>query len=190
MSIFLKKQRVYFGGFLRLLLSKLISSNSFNINTIDKDGLLSAEEIEKANDEILPLRLVIIALLLNKISKFGNKNFSSNEIGEALGLALGLAYKDTGSANNVAMELTQRQIDKFGEYFNKLMAISKKDIAEKGPYFFVAFQYPKFILGENLDLIIEKNRLKDFLLFEAAKQIYENEKKYIPKILREFIFLD
>lgn len=190
MGLFSPKQEIYLGGFVRLLLKEMISSKSLDIATINEGSLLSEKEVEKANEEILPLRLTLLSLLLNKIGKFGKQDFSSEEIGKTIGVALGLAYQDSGSSKSVASELAGRALDRIGNYYDNLMKVDEKEVEGEGPYFFVVNQYPNLILGKKLDPMNEKNREKRFVLFDAAKQVYRNDEKNLPKLIDQFKFLD
>jgi len=189
-SIFQKKQSIHFEAFLRLLISKLLTATKLNIESIDEAKILSKDEIKIANEEIIPFRLVVLSLLLSNIGKYGKKHYSSEEINKSLVIALRLAYQDIGLSKNDALITMQKQVDRMSQYFVGISTISEEEIKEKGTYFFITVQYPQFVLKEKIDFSREDDRNKNFILFDVAKQVYCNDEKHIPKLVKEFKFIE
>lgn len=190
MSIFKKKDKVYLGAFLRLIIKQLIDSKTLDIKTIDEESFLSNKEVEHANAEILDLRFAILAMKLTEKGKFGKKQFSSEEIGHTFSIALALAFQDTGKNKEEALSAAEPHIEAFLEYYKYLEQINEKELAEKGPYFFLIRCYEKKVLGKMPHPLNKQYQDKSFVVFHAGKQVFENDNKGFPALIKEFYFLD
>lgn len=188
MSLFQKKQEIKFGGFIRLMQQKLLQSKDFNIKSIDENSVLSDEEIQIANEEVITLRLVLLTLILSDISKFGSKTYSSEGVSSMASVALCLALQDTGTPEVGAKEKAEKYIEKFMEYFKFVLSIDKKELEEKGQYFFVLRHYEDIVIGNKPNVSDERSREKLFIVFDAARQVYRNDEKAIKALVKKFTF--
>lgn len=190
MSLFQKKQEIKFGGFIRLMQQKLLQSKGYDIKSIDKNSVLSDEEIQIANEEVFTLRLVLLTLILSDISKFGSKTYSSEDVSSMSCLALFLALQDTGTPEIQAKEKAERYIEKFMGYIEFLLSVDRKELEEKGQYFFVLRHYQDIIFGNKPNVSDEQSREKLFIVFDAARQVYRNDEKAIKALVKQFKFLN
>lgn len=88
---FRKKEEIYLGLFLRLITQSIIKS-AINISELDKDKILTVSEQKKTQEELPFFRFAIVMFKLLEILKFGKKNFAPEEIGQTLGIAVGLGW--------------------------------------------------------------------------------------------------
>jgi len=190
MALFQKRERIYLEGFVRFMLQNLLKSNSLNVKDIDKDGLLSSEEIKKTNVEILTFRIALLQMILSDIGKFGSNEFSSEEIAFKTGQALLMALKDGVQSDENARKRAEELLEHSVSYFENLSNINEAELNEKGIYFFLCREFSNKILGENIDFNDENVRNKHFLLFDSAKQVYKNDEASIRKLVKEFKFIN
>ena len=77
---FQNKQDLYLGQFVNLILQNFIKSN---INdSLPDDGTLTESEIKRFKEELFYLRVQLLMGSLMEVRKFGNKEFSNEDIGE------------------------------------------------------------------------------------------------------------
>lgn len=183
------KQSLYFGQFTNLLLQSIIKSKL--ADSIPNDGSLSESEIKKFKDELFYLRVEILMASLIKIGKFGKTQFSNEEIGKTIGMAMTLALKDNGVSKGESEKIMDELIKRIGEYEDYINDVSEADIKKTGVYFQILQCFSGMVLGKDSKrLQSEAGRNKEFVVFSFAKQAYKNDEKAFKEAIKAVKFLD
>lgn len=186
---FQNKQNLYLGQFVNLLLQSIIKSKL--AGSLPKDDSLSDHEIEKFKNELFYLRVEILMASLIEIGKFGKTQFSNEEIGKTIGIALTLALKDTGLSKSESEKIMDELIERISVYEDYVNGLDQAEIKKTWVYFHILRCFSGLVLGsDNKRLASEKGRNKEFVVFSFAKQAYRNDEKAFKDTLKAVKFLD
>lgn len=186
---FQNKQDLYLGQFVNLLLQSIIKSKV--ADSLPNDSSLSDSEIERFKDELFYLRVEILMASLIEVGKFGNTQFSNEEIGKTIGIAMTLALKDNGISKADSEKRLDNLIQRMGIYEDYVNGISEIELKKTGVYFQILQCFSEQVLGnDSKRLLSEKGRDKSFTVFGYAKQIYRNDEKEFKDKIKLVRFLD
>ena len=156
-------------------------------------GEMSSEEINRFNDQTLQLRLMILAWLLVKHASFGKKEYSSEEIGFMLSIAVSLCLQDNGLSKDLAEKRLiafHEEMKEYNEAVVKRMEHSDYKTQETDVFFHLLTYFRDKVLHDSkIDLKIEPDSNKHYLVFFLANQIYKQDAEAFRASLREVKFL-
>jgi len=130
------------------------------------------QDLEYIRNELGNFRFVILFLLLFDPSFRDKLSVSEEEMGRIIGKSVVYACRDSG----LAPEKGKEWMDIYFEYLQAILKNKQEEIAKKGLYFFACVHFASKILP-NTNLADETQRLKNFDLFDSAKQVYRSINK-------------
>lgn len=169
-EVSLFKKTVKLEDFVHSLCGLVINSEPVGVLAL-KDRF-SFEDLERIRDELGNFRFVILLLLLFDDSFRDKLSVSEEEMGRIIGKSIVLACRDSG----LAPEKGKEWMGIYFEYLQEMLKNKQEEIAKKGLYFFACIQFASKILP-NVNLLDESQRLKNFCLFDSAKQVYRSVNK-------------
>lgn len=186
---FQNKQDLYLGQFVNLILQSFIKTN---INdSLPDDGTLSEKEIQRFKEELFYLRVQLLMASLMEVRKFGNKEFSNEDIGETTVIALGHALRNTEIPKEEALKELDKLSERIGMYEDYVTGVNEEELQKTGVYFQILQCFANHVLGNDKKMVLtEKGRDKSFTVFSFAKQIYKIDEKDFKEKIKLVKFLD
>lgn len=183
-----KKEELYLAGFTRLFMQMVIKSEG---KRTLPNGSLTEKEEEKVKQELLYFRVVLLMYQLMAIRKFGNTEFSSEDVGKTLGLGFALALQDEGMTKHEAEKELEEVIKRLDTYGAFIEGVGDAELQKTGVYFNLIRCFSEIVLGKDAKRAsTEEGRDKEFTVFDYGKQIYRSDEKALKEAMKGVRFKD
>lgn len=188
---FSKKEKMSLGSFIRSVVSTLLKADSGDISIVDTGNCLDEDERKEVKNEIEFFRLITLMFQLMEISRFGKKEFTTQELGQVFGVATVLAYQDNGFSKEDAEKKAETLIKKVEYYTDAIEKTDKNELESKGVFFYLIKYFTDLTLKSKTAKFSDQNfQDKHFLVFELGKQVYRNDEKVFKDLIKDIKFLD
>ena len=190
-SLFTPKEKIGFEPFTRFIVGELVKNKPLDLSIVDQDNVITVEEKDKIHAELEYFRVILLMFLLMYKETFWKKSYTSEEIGKAVGICYGLAYRDMGMDQANLEKKMETLNEKIDYYFNYISSIDEKDVEEKGVYFHLCSCFSDYILNSATESYADPAFVsKKFTVFDIAKQTYQNSEIGFNTMIKGLEFTD
>lgn len=162
----------------------MLETPEYDLKTVNPDGILSQEEELIIKKSIPLFRIVVFSILLSEYCSKKNLNYSSEQVGRHNSKALcSVLYNKFGFKDEEISDFANAFMEMYEKYINFLESIPSSDIQSRGYGFYLCRK-----LAQDIEPSVqnEESRMRGFVVFDIAKQIYVIVESMFKKLTKEY----
>jgi hypothetical protein len=157
--------------FIRSLLELVITAQPVDVLSLKSE--FDTEDLSKIQAELNNFRVVLLFLLLLDKSFRDKVSISEEDMGFEIGRVVAKKAAVAKHDKNLAIEDSKEWMTIYFDYLQSILAHGEKEITEKGIYFYACVCFAAKV-SPGMNPMVEAERLKNFALVDAAKQVYSS----------------